>query len=226
MSVSVSLALLLGLPLTSHAYEHTVTDDGSLVRWDRPIVTVGTTHLESPETRAAVAHAVTEWAKAAGPGLEIRLARAQTPDVLVTSVPDEAWSVSDDFLAVTSVHHDGTGRIQHVLIELKRSETDRATQTYDLQAVVAHELGHALGMAHEMQLEEPTMSPTLAPGPSPKRHLHEDDVRGIQSLYPKRSDTVGCGSTSAVPGQGGGLLVGVLAFGAALGSRPRKGART
>ncbi len=54
---------------------------------------------------------------------------------------------------------------------------------YDLQQTMTHELGHCLGLSHS-EVAEALMSRTLADGTGDeRRHLHADDVAGLQELY-------------------------------------------
>jgi MYXO-CTERM domain-containing protein len=95
----------------------------------------------------------------------------------------------------------------------------------DLQATMAHEVGHFLGLAHVCepphctQAHAPiTMYPLTRPGDVEKRELHPDDVEGVCAIYPA-GDGGGCGCGSAgAPGAIGALL-------ALVGLWPRRRAR-
>ncbi|KAK4407433.1 Metalloendoproteinase 1 [Sesamum angolense] len=56
-----------------------------------------------------------------------------------------------------------------------------AKESFDLQTVGLHELGHILGLGHTPD-PKASMYAYFRPGES--RDLNEDDIRGIQSLYP------------------------------------------
>jgi Matrixin/Putative peptidoglycan binding domain len=59
---------------------------------------------------------------------------------------------------------------------------------YDLVTVAAHELGHSLGLNHS-SVAGAIMQPTFGSGTS-HRFLHQDDIRGIQSIYGTRPEGV------------------------------------
>ncbi|KAL2238585.1 UNVERIFIED_CONTAM: Metalloendoproteinase 1 [Sesamum indicum] len=56
-----------------------------------------------------------------------------------------------------------------------------AKGSYDLQTVGLHELGHILGLGHS---QDPKASMFAYFQPGERRDLNEDDIRGIQTLYP------------------------------------------
>jgi hypothetical protein len=58
---------------------------------------------------------------------------------------------------------------------------------HDLQHTMTHELGHCLGLSHS-DVDGAIMWPTVGSGTGDeRRHLHTDDIAGIQSLYGVRS---------------------------------------
>lgn len=193
------LTALLGISAPAHAWEHTYTADGHKVRWTRSEVTVGVGSLASVALRDATRHAVDEWALATQGHLTVRLARAAEPDILILVVPDSDWRTSDENIALASVQHDGSGRVQRAWIELRASHALDDETPFDLRAVLTHELGHALGLAHEHNEPEATMAPTLPPGPSDRRYLHDDDIEGIQELYPASDGRAHLATCSNVP---------------------------
>jgi len=199
MHTPLWLAAILAIATPAHAWEHTYTSDGHKVRWTQPEVSVGVASVASPALREATRHALEEWALATDGRLAVREARAEQPDILVTVVRDEDWHSSSDYIALASVQHDGQGRVQRAWIEVRASHDSTEGATFDLRAVMTHELGHALGLAHEHQVPDATMAPTIAPGPSPRKHLHEDDIEGIHALYPERTDTPRAATCASVP---------------------------
>ena len=61
------------------------------------------------------------------------------------------------------------------------SNTPTSNQ-FDLQAVATHEFGHALGLDHT-PITAAVMFASITAGDTSKRHLHPDDIAGVQSLY-------------------------------------------
>ena len=55
--------------------------------------------------------------------------------------------------------------------------------TFDLESLVAHELGHGVPLNHSSN-SEATMWPTVNAGETKMRTLHQDDIDGITFLYP------------------------------------------
>ena len=60
--------------------------------------------------------------------------------------------------------------------------TNPSGNEFDFQTVATHELGHALGLDHS-SVPGSTMEAALAAGDISRRHLHADDIAGVQFLY-------------------------------------------
>ncbi|KAK4437163.1 Metalloendoproteinase 3-MMP [Sesamum alatum] len=51
---------------------------------------------------------------------------------------------------------------------------------FDIETVGLHELGHVLGLGHS-GVQGAVMYPVISHGE--RKHLHEDDVKGVKTLY-------------------------------------------
>jgi hypothetical protein len=92
----------------------------------------------------------------------------------------------------------GTGEITESDVILNpscRFSTTLAPQTYDLQAIVTHEIGHALGCDHS-PAQNDTMFAVMAPGEFFKRYLGADAVAFATMTYPDSSRTASLGVIS------------------------------
>ncbi|MBS2012049.1 MAG: matrixin family metalloprotease [Deltaproteobacteria bacterium] len=87
------------------------------------------------------------------------------------------------------------------------SESRRDRSTYDLNRVVAHEMGHALGLSDEPDHGEALMYPFVAPAEPVSATPSSDDLAGIATLYDLAAEvppvvrandpTNGCGANVA-----------------------------
>ena len=92
----------------------------------------------------------------------------------------------------------GTGEITESDVILNpscRFSTTLAPQTYDLQAIVTHEIGHALGCDHS-PAQSDTMFAVTAPGEFFKRYLGADAVAFATTTYPDLTRTASLGVIS------------------------------
>jgi hypothetical protein len=76
-----------------------------------------------------------------------------------------------------------------------RFSTTLAPQTYDLQAIVTHEIGHALGCDHS-PAQNDTMFAVMVPGEFFQRYLGADAVAFATMTYPDSSRTASLGVIS------------------------------
>lgn len=131
-------------------------------------------------------------------------------------------TITKEMAAVTTVIYDATtGVIIDADIDLNGynffwTTFDDGTKTAtDIEATIAHELGHVLGLAHSPE-PEATMFANTSQGELKKRTLESDDVAGICFIYP--FDTV------TPQGGGQGTVKVDVQGGCALGGTPRPAA--
>jgi hypothetical protein len=132
-----------------------------------------------------------------------------------TAVDGEGPSRDPNALALTTMTFNTfTGQIAYGVIEVNELDpTDPAStgfpftdypatgcpmsDTFDLGAVLTHEVGHFLGLAHTDVTEtapevRPTMTARVAPCDATFRSLETDDVDGLCTLYPFGAPAVQC----------------------------------
>lgn len=93
---------------------------------------------------------------------------------------------------------------------------DEGMQTYDLQNVLTHELGHLLGLGEDMSDVDATMYAFSQPGETGKRDLEVVDKNSIAALYNEEFDSDvdgGCGGAAIAGYDGEAWLWAVLGFG-------------
>jgi hypothetical protein len=129
----------------------------------------------------------------------------------------EGWD--DDYdpeaLAITVTSYDPTsGRIQDADIVINRdhhwSAGEGCSMAYDLQGVLAHEVGHLFGLGHDTEDDEATMFPSAGPCETKKRDLAASDLEGLHFLYVESMSPPPPLACNAVPGGRGGA--GALLF--------------
>jgi hypothetical protein len=85
------------------------------------------------------------------------------------------------------------------------SGASTAQQVFDLQHVVAHEVGHALGLGDEASEPSDLMYPYSLPDDASVRSPASDDLAGIDSIYAGQTPTAashsGCGGASVSGGR-------------------------
>ena len=94
---------------------------------------------------------------------------------------------------------------------------DEGMQTYDLQNVLTHELGHLLGLGEDMTDVDATMYAFSQPGETGKRDLEVVDKDSIASLYDEEFESEtegGCGGAAIAGYDGEAWVWAALGFGA------------
>ncbi len=108
---------------------------------------------------------------------------------------DDTWPYDDagNPLALTTVTFNAeTGEILDADIEV--NSADRAVtaaeplpaQSYDLQSIITHEVGHYFGLAHS-KVNGATMESRYDRGQIGLRSLEDDDHRGMCTIYPSEN---------------------------------------
>ncbi len=109
-----------------------------------------------------------------------------------------AWDHASDAVALTRTTYgveDGIIRVATIEVnEATYQFLDASTGcspdslTYDITAVLTHEVGHLIGLDHTKFFtrvpSDPTMAPEVAPCEMDKRTIEEDDIEGLCLLYP------------------------------------------
>jgi len=109
-------------------------------------------------------------------------------------------------VALTRLDFDAnTGEITESDIILNpscRFSTNLAPNTYDLQAIVTHEIGHALGCDHSVAQND-TMFALMAPGEFFQRYLSADAIAFASLTYPDQTRVESLGKISGSVTSGG-----------------------
>jgi hypothetical protein len=112
-----------------------------------------------------------------------------------------------DAVAVTlTTYTRDDGEIQNGIIEVNEerftfaevTESCGDSDTYDLIAVVTHEVGHFIGLDHTMLFTgvpgDPTMAPQVGECEADKRTLEADDIEALCLIYPRGQPARSCDS--------------------------------
>jgi hypothetical protein len=150
---------------------------------------------------AAVQAAMSAWALAP-PALELQGQVSKTDvgqdglNLITLADTPHNRDVVADHLALTLSWYGGRPSTQPffpvteadiVINPQKQWATDGASNRYDLQRVLTHELGHALGLGHSPVMAV-TMYPSSGLGETDAREPDLDDLAGIRALYQLPAD--------------------------------------
>lgn len=185
--------MLVLLPTIAAAYELRTTEAGDLVRWTAFPVDYGwaETGAPAPEGAEAAVHgAFSSWEGAAGTAIAFEVTspgpdQVAGPDAFDQVWFEQDWPIDSDALATSDVWFDAAGEMVAFDIRIDADApwaTDGSGQAFDLQAAIAHEVGHVLGLLHSEHAEA-TMYATTRPGEDWRRALDDDDLAGAAELY-------------------------------------------
>jgi hypothetical protein len=94
---------------------------------------------------------------------------------------------ADFIIAITPVFFDGSGNLLDADIVFNGAahsfSTNLSVNTYDIQSIATHEIGHFLGLDHA-GIYGATMIPFAFEQDTRLRSLAQDDIAGITSIYP------------------------------------------
>lgn len=212
-------AALVTVTAPTHAYELRVSPGGAPVKWYDVEVAFDLAALEAGgraaglpagAATAAANGALETWTRAGGPvlladegtgGARVAASIRLTDDI-------EDPGIDPDALALTHVTFDpDNGEIYRVEIVINAaafrwSAGDACSGAYDLEATLAHEIGHALGLRHSRS-PGATMHTHPQLCERDRRDLDGDDFAAIADLYGSTAppeNVAGAGCSAAGPG--------------------------
>lgn len=218
-----------------------VTNDGeagtSVPTWREAklVLTVDPTFAEQPHAVQALEGAVLAWTSACSELPEIEIVQATTTGSPATTEANMAdhriWYAPDGdsragkALAITLVTLNTEARLidADIIVNGKHHFTDSSLSdddwhaernSYDLQNVLTHELGHWLGLGESYDNPEATMFAYVSPNETKKRDLDAEDILLVQVAYWQADNPSGKSSGCAIRGPGTGQqwpLIGCLA---------------
>lgn len=186
-----------------NAYLHLLAASGEPARWENPCITwhldvSGSRDLPRVRVEEALEQAFAVWTAVDGaypvfgsggatcagePGIEPLLKR----NVVMFRDGEGAWPHASRVVGLTSTTIDDTsGFIVDADIELNGEfETfsdDGDPQSFDLQQIATHEIGHMLGLDHTTDISA-VMHESTEKGERDNLSLHPDDVAGLLASH-------------------------------------------
>lgn len=217
--------LLLLLPARARAFECKVSDKYEYVtlRWpDREIPWGVRQGTDAPLSQIVAAFGA--WSEQPCTDIDFNYVGVITPEqeaapnsrANVVAFVQQGWEANEgrenprlpSAVAVTVTRYtldDGLIRSSSIEVNeefFKFSDVEQQCDTrdpsYDLIAVLTHEVGHFIGLDHTRLFsgtsDDPTMAPEVGECESDKRTLENDDIEALCLIYPKDSPNGACGT--------------------------------
>jgi MYXO-CTERM domain-containing protein len=205
----LALALVCTLDASAHAFQVKKNSKGHALRWAPEAIDVSIamdavpSGVDPGQAELAVRAAFQVWGDAIPTALSFDYSTMPSQSAKPNSRDHkniirwvaEAWDddYDPDALAVTLTSYDpSSGQITDadIVVNAEHYQWSAGAELpsscrglFDLQSVLAHEVGHLLGMAHDKEHREATMFPSSAACELKKRDLDDDDVAGVEHLY-------------------------------------------
>lgn len=203
-------------PLAVEAYEVKRSAEGALVRWREPQVVwrVGPSMQDVVEGNPAFAQALAAWSGRQGaPVLDAEPSRTDVAPgydgVNAVVLAREGAGPVGAALAVTVLSFDErtgaildadivvNGRYRLARDAAAAGQVGEGADHYDVQRVLAHEIGHALGLSDEPAHDDALMFPFVPPNVAVAAIPGDDDLAGVRRLYEGDDDSSFAGCSSA-----------------------------
>jgi MYXO-CTERM domain-containing protein len=237
---------MLWLPSVSAAYGVKRAPSGNDIRWRGHDVTLRIDPalerlLDADQVRSAAVMASEAW-RGFGNTPDIAIEAGEPPAYDASNrgngiylLPRWAFDPRQLATTVSTFGNDGELLGVDVLVNgeqpfalFTENQAAMGTNSYDIAAVLTHELGHVLGLDESYEHPEATMFPQIGVGETHQRVLSADDQQGAVEIYstPMAAAKVGCSvSEPGATTRGGTLAAVVVGLGGLFGARTRRRSR-